>query len=238
MKTAALIIIGNEILTAKFADENSPYLLRRLRELGVSVRRVAVVPDVVEAIADEVRRCSATFELVFTTGGVGPTHDDITMESIAVAFETGCEVREELVETMRKKLRAPLSDAVLRMARVPKGAELWWDGELAFPLVVKGNVHILPGVPSILRLKFEAVADRFRSETTLATARVVTRERESAIAPRLETALERWPSIEIGSYPRHDEGPRHVIIIVESLDGEEVEAAARWLGSVLDPLEP
>lgn len=237
MKTAALIIIGNEILTGKFADENTPYLIRRLRELGVAVQRVSVVPDVLDVIADEVRRASAAHDLVFTTGGVGPTHDDITMGAIAAAFDTECEAREELVAVLREKLTAPVNSAALRMASVPKGAEFWWDGGLIFPLVVKGNVHILPGVPSILKLKFEAVADRFRAESSLHAARVVTREREIAIAARLEQALERWSSIEIGSYPRYDEGPMHVIITIEGHEAADVEAAARWLEGVLEPLD-
>ena len=237
MKTAALIIIGNEILTGKFADENSPYLIRRLRELGVAVQRVAVVPDVAAVIADEVRRASAAHDLVFTTGGVGPTHDDITMESIAAAFDTVVEERPELVEVLRKKLTSPVNAAALRMALVPRGSEFWWDGGLIFPLVVKGNVHILPGVPSILKLKFEAVAERFKGHDAFHQARVVTREREIAIAARLEQALGRWPSIEIGSYPRYDEGPMHVIVTLEGAVREDVEAAARWLDSVLEPLD-
>lgn len=237
MKTAGLIIIGNEILTGKFADQNSPYLIGRLRELGVSVRRVSVVPDVLEVIADEVRRSSKGYDLVFTTGGVGPTHDDITMESIAAAFHTECEEREELVEVLRQKLTSPVNAAALRMARVPKGSEFWWDGGLIFPLVVKGNVHILPGVPSILKLKFEAVASRFATASELHTARVVTAEREIAIAARLEDALARWPTIEIGSYPRYDEGPHHVILTLEGPVEADVSAAARWLESELEPLD-
>ncbi len=222
---------------SSFADENTPYLVQRLRELGVAVRRVAVIPDTREAIGDEVRRCSEAHDLVFTSGGVGPTHDDITMESIALGFGVPLETREELVDVLRKKLTAPVNEAAMRMAQVPRGAEFWWDGGLIFPLVVMRNVHILPGVPSILKLKFEAVAHRFREAPSLFQARVVTREREIQIAARLEQALGVFPGVEIGSYPRYDEGPMHVILTIEGPDEAQVAACAHWLDERLEPLD-
>ena len=237
MTTAAIVVIGNEILTGKFADENSPYLVQRLRELGVTVRRIVVVPDQLEVIGDEVRRCSEAHDLVFTSGGVGPTHDDITMESIAWGFGVPVETRQELVEVIEGKLTQPVNEAALRMAQVPEGSQFWWDGGLIFPLVVMRNVHILPGVPSILKLKFEAVAHRFREAPTLHQARVVTREREIQIAARLEEALERFPGVEIGSYPRYDEGPMHVIVTIEGRLADSVTACAHWLDERLEPLD-
>ncbi len=237
MTTAAIVVIGNEILTGKFADENSPYLVQRLRELGVTVRRIAVIPDTFRAIGDEVRRSSDEHDLVFTSGGVGPTHDDITMESIARGFGVPLETRGELVDVLRRKLTSPVNEAALRMTQVPQGAEFWWDGGLIFPLVVMRNVHILPGVPSILKLKFEAVAHRFRQIPSLHSARVVTREREIQIAARLEEALVRFPGIEIGSYPRYDEGPMHVIVTIEGVDEQQVTACAHWLDEHMEPLD-
>lgn len=236
MTTAAIVIIGNEILTGKFADENSPYLIRRLHELGVELRRIAVIADDFDAIATEVRQASDACDLVFTTGGVGPTHDDITMEAIARGFGVPLVQRQELVDILNRKLTRQVNEAALRMAQVPEGSEFWWDGGLIFPLVVKKNVHILPGVPSILKLKFEAVAERFRQAPTLHSVRVVTREREIAIAERLEQALELF-DVEIGSYPRYDEGPLHVIITIEGRDAEQVTQAGRWLDERLEPLD-
>ncbi|MCP4810457.1 MAG: competence/damage-inducible protein A [Proteobacteria bacterium] len=236
MATAAIVIIGNEILTGKFVDENSPYLILRLRELGVELQRIAVIADDHDAIAGEVRRSSDAYDLVFTTGGVGPTHDDITMESIAQGFEVPLVERPELAELLNTKLKSRVNEAALRMAMVPEGSEFWWDGGLLFPLVVKENVHILPGVPSILKLKFEAVAERFRQAPSIHSARVVTREREIGIAARLEEALSRF-DVEIGSYPRYDEGPMHVIITIEGRDAAQVQAAAHWLDDCLEPLD-
>ena len=236
MKQAALLIIGDEILSGKFADENAPFLIRRLRALGCRVRRVAILSDVFQDIAQETARSSADCDYVFTTGGVGPTHDDITMRSIAAAFDIPLESHPRLEQVLREKIRGDLTTAAMRMAQVPKGSELWWDGGMTFPLVVCRNVHIFPGVPSILRLKFEAVAERFRGEV-LHTARVVTGEFETDIAERLEQAVARFPAVAIGSYPRYDEGPRHVIVTMEGLNAEHVAAARGWLEGALKPMD-
>ncbi|MFN7146897.1 MAG: molybdopterin-binding protein, partial [Myxococcota bacterium] len=166
MPTAAVIVIGNEILTGKFADENGPYLVRRLRELGVDLGRIVVIPDVIEVIASEVRAASSTFDHVFTSGGVGPTHDDLTFPAIAAAFDRPLERNAALVKVIEERSKGPLTTAAYRMAEVPVGAELWWDGDVLFPLVVMKNVAIFPGVPSLFRLKFEAVAHRFASTGT------------------------------------------------------------------------
>lgn len=236
MKTASVVIIGDEILSGKFVDENSPYLIRRLRELGVRVRRVAVISDDAVEIGDEVRRASASSDWVFTTGGVGPTHDDITMESIAAGFGVPAVRHPELEQVLRDHIRGTVNEAALRMALVPQGAELLWAGGLTFPLVVFRNVHILPGVPSILKLKFEAVAERFRG-AQLVTGRVVTSERETAIAARLEDAVARFPGVAIGSYPRFEDGPRHVIVTLEGPDPSLVAACQLWLEQRLAPLD-
>ena len=234
MLTAAVIIIGNEILSGKYPDENGPFFIRRLRELGVGLRRIVVVPDQPMAIAEEVVRCSEACDLVFTTGGVGPTHDDITMESIALGFGVKATVHPELEAVLRSKVKGEITKALLRMAVAPEGAELIWDGEVSFPLVKLGKVFILPGVPHIMRLKFEAVAHRFKG-IPLSTARVQTSERESSIAARLEEALERFPGVEIGSYPRLEEEPRHVVVTIEGPDAQVVSACRLWLREELPP---
>ncbi len=235
MPTAAVVIIGNEILTGKYADENGPFFIRRLRELGVRLERLVVVPDLARTIADEVLRCSERYDLVFTTGGVGPTHDDITMESIALGFGVPALIHPELEGVLRSRMRSEVTEAALRMALVPEGAELLWDGEVRFPLVKVRNVYILPGVPRLVRLKFDAISERFRGPA-LHTARVQTSEFETDIADRLSRALELFPGVEIGSYPRFEEDPRHVVVTVEGLDPDRVEACRAWLAEALAPL--
>lgn len=228
MPTAAVIVIGNEILTGKFADENGPYLVRRLRELGVDLGRIVVIPDVIEVIASEVRGASSKFDHVFTSGGVGPTHDDLTFPAIAAAFDRPLERNAALVKVIEERSKGPLTTAAYRMAEVPVGAELWWDGDVLFPLVVMRNVAIFPGVPSLFRLKFEAVAHRFAG-VPMACRRLVTERGEPEIAAPLTEAATRWPSVAIGSYPRFETTPHTVIVTMEGRDPGALDACERWL---------
>lgn len=224
MPTAAAIVIGHEILTGKFRDENGPYLIDRLRALGCDLRRLATVEDDVGDIADEVRLCAGRYDFVFTSGGVGPTHDDVTLEGVARAFDVPLVQHEELVALMRR-WEHPENPSTLRMANLPQGTELVAHARLAFPVLRVRNVWIFPGVPRLLREKFENVADRFAGQA-VSVARVYTDEHESAIAERLAGVARRHPAVEIGSYPRFGEGAYKVILTLESRD-EAALARAR-----------
>ena len=160
--TAAIILIGNELLSGKIADRNAAYLTGRLHKMGVRVARILVIPDVLDTIAAEVRHHAGQYDHVFTSGGVGPTHDDITIEGVSAAF--GVEVARDplLTEILERHFQDRLTDAHLRMANVPSGAHLLHGGEITWPVVCFQNVYILPGVPEIFRAKFESIADRFR----------------------------------------------------------------------------
>lgn len=236
MKSAAVIIIGNEILSGKFQDRNGPYFIKRLRELGVALQRLVVVPDDLEVISEELRLCTRRHDLVFTTGGIGPTHDDITLQAVAHAFGVPLVERPELVQLLKDRGK-PINEASRRMTRVPQGSELIWPEALRFPLVMINGVHIFPGVPSFMQMKFEAVAERWRGPTVF-TARVVTDEREEQIAARLEQAVVRWPGVDVGSYPRFEDGPWHVIVTLEGTAEAEVEASRAWLAGELAPFTP
>lgn len=237
MATAAVIVIGNEILTGKFADENAPYLIGRLRALGVDLGRVVVIPDTVEGIAAEVRDAAARFDHVFTTGGVGPTHDDLTMAGVAAAFGVPLVRHPELEGILRRHLRERANEAALRMAEVPEGAELWWDGEVRFPLVVMRNVAVFPGVPGLLRLKFEAVAHRFAG-VPVACRRLWTAQTEPEIADALTDAAGRWPSVAIGSYPRFELTPPRVLVTLEGRAVADLDACEAFLGAHLAVIPP
>src|SRR5436189_1651822 len=156
-KTAGIILIGNEILSGKIADVNAAYLCRELRQLGVDVRRISVVPDEVELIAREVVAQSRDFDVVFTSGGVGPTHDDVTIEGVARAMGVPVVRHPRLVATLERYYRDKVTDAALRMAEIPEGAELITGNGLRFPNVAMRNVYVLPGVPEIFRRKFDAM---------------------------------------------------------------------------------
>ena len=238
MPTAAFIAIGDEILSGKFADQNSPYMIRRLREQGVDLKRIVVVPDEVQAIADEVRRCSRAFDHVFTSGGVGPTHDDITLEAVAQAFGEELVLFSEVLELLQRRYGQNIPEPALRMARLPKSAELHWEEGLKFPLVSVRNVFVFPGVPSFLQIKFEAGAYRWTG-SPIHIARVYTSKSEVSIADILSEAQSRWPSVAVGSYPRFEADTFHVIATIEGREKEAVEHCADWLKSALgEPLSP
>jgi molybdenum cofactor synthesis domain-containing protein len=161
-KTAGIVVIGNEILSGKTRDENSPYLVRELRELGVDVRKISVIPDELVLISNEVREFSNANDYVFTTGGVGPTHDDLTMDGIAGAFGRSIRRHPDLEAILRHYYAQDLVEAYLRMADIPEGARLVGSQGLWFPVIAVENVFIFPGVPEILRRKFDRIKEMFR----------------------------------------------------------------------------
>ena len=235
MPDTAAIIIGNEILTGKFDDDNGPYLIRRFRELGADLVRLAVVRDDVAAIAEEVTRCRSVADAVITSGGVGPTHDDVTLRGVAAAFGEELRLDQDMLNLLTG-FGLPNSDAARRMASVPASAELLWDDALSFPVVCVHGVYVLPGVPKLFRLKFDAIASRFAGEPVHCT-RLYTAERETAIAGRLDDIQGRFPSVEIGSYPRLGEVTYRVIVTLESRDPSALQAASDALCAVLDVVD-
>jgi len=228
MPTAGIVIIGNEILSGKVTDTNSPYLCRELRELGVEVERILTIPDVIDTIADEVRAMSEQYDLVFTSGGVGPTHDDLTMDGIAQAFGRGLTKSESISgRIQRAQGRAP-NASLEKMAMVPDGAQLVDAGDLWFPVVVVENVYIFPGIPELLMKKFDGLRDRFRGVPFL-LKKVYVKQRESDIAESLNELLQEFPQLLLGSYPKIGEESFHVLLTLESRD-------ASYLGRALDSL--
>lgn len=236
MPSVAVVIVGNEILTGKFPDENGPYLIRRLRALGADLRHLVVVPDVVPRIADEVRDCAARYDLVITTGGVGPTHDDVTVEAVAEAFRLRLEVSERLVALMRQ-YDITVDETTIRMARIPLGGELVSSSLTSYPVLRVENVYVFPGVPRLMQNKFEAIADRFAGET-VCTARLYTDQRETEIATHLSDVQARHPTVDIGSYPRFGEGTYRVIVTLESRDEPAMQLAEQQLRAILSLVEP
>ena len=228
MPTAAAIIIGDEILSGKFEDENGPWLVHRCRELGIDLKRISIISDDVTTIGDEVRRASAAYDYVFTTGGIGPTHDDLTLESIAYAFSVKLFEHPELARLIRGRLGDATNSDALRMAMVPEGSELWQTEPKRFPVLVCRNVFIFPGVPKYLQAKFNDIAHRLGGEPK-ASRRLVTEQTESEIAATLRQAAETWPVISIGSYPRFETDPHTVIITMDGRSKGALDECAAWL---------
>jgi len=229
-RTAGILLIGNEILSGKVVDANASYLCRELRALGVSVRRIAVIPDEVDLIAYEVQAFSRNHDVVFTSGGVGPTHDDVTIEGVARALGVRVVRDARLVELIARHAKGPLNEARLKMSEVPEGAELIAGDQLMFPAVVAGNVYILPGVPEIFRQKFEAIKERFR-DTPYFLASVFVGIGEGTLADYLNDLVQRHPELMLGSYPEFANPEYKVKVTLESKDRAMMErAVAELLG--------
>ncbi len=227
-KTAGIILIGNEILSGKIADANAAFLCRELRALGVEVRKISVIPDEVDLIAAEVREFSEALDVVFTSGGVGPTHDDVTMEGVARAVGTRVIRHPRLIALLEAYYKGPVNEARLRLAEVPEGAELVSDGVLMFPAVAVRNVYILPGVPEIFRQKFEALKERFR-ETPFHLASVFVAVGEGTLAEHLNALVARHPDLMVGSYPEFSNPEYKVKVTLESKDAGLVDRAVAEL---------
>lgn len=227
-KTAGILVIGNEILSGKTVDENSVFLARELRELGVDVRKVSVIPDDTAIIASEVRSFSGAYDFVFTTGGVGPTHDDLTMEGIAGAFGKNIRRNSQLETALRGYYPADLVEPNLRMADVPEGAHLIGGPGLWFPVIAMENVFIFPGVPEILRRKFGRIREMFR-DAPYHLKEVYLRADEGQIAALLHAVLARFPDLLLGSYPYFDDRAYSVKLTLESKDPAYLASAHEML---------
>jgi molybdenum cofactor synthesis domain-containing protein len=223
-KRAGILVIGNEILSGKTVDENSGFLARELRELGVDVRKVSVISDDVETIGVEVRAFSAAHDYVFTSGGVGPTHDDLTMDGIAVAFNRKIHRNPQLETALRGYYPAELVEPNLRMADVPEGARLIGGPGMWFPVVAVENVFIFPGVPEILRRKFGRIREMFR-DAPYHLKEVYLRADEGQIAAILHGVLARFPDLLLGSYPYFDDRAYSVKLTLESKEPAYLDAA-------------
>lgn len=222
--TAAILLVGNELLSGRVRDENLPFLAAELWRRGVRVTRALVVRDDVEAIARAVRELSGEHTYVITTGGIGPTHDDRTIAGVAQAF--GLRVVEDptLASLIRNHLGDRATPAHFRMARIPEGAALEREPGSRWPVVRVRNVFLLPGVPELVRRKFAAIAPRF-SGRPLHRGQIELAAEEAEIAPVLDRFAEEHPDLEVGSYP---DGPV-VLVTVEGPDREGVERAVERL---------
>jgi molybdenum cofactor synthesis domain-containing protein len=241
MPTAGILIIGNEILSGKVVDTNSPFLCAQLRELGVDVEKIVTIPDVIEAISAEVKAMSETYDYVFTSGGIGPTHDDLTMDAVAAAFGVPVVRSESIVARIARAQGRPVSESQLKMAMIPDGATLVDAGDLWFPAVIVGNVHIFPGVPQLLRRKFESIRERFQG-VPFVLRRVYVTSRESDIVPSLNELLAEFPELMLGSYPRYEEQTFQTLLTLESRDAHYVQRAldsllARLPGDAIHKVE-
>jgi molybdenum cofactor synthesis domain-containing protein len=231
-RSAALVVIGNEILSGKVQDSNAYFTARELRSIGVELKRIAVIPDELDAIAAEVSSCAARYDFVITSGGVGPTHDDLTMEGVARAFARKLVAHPELVRLIREHVGDRVNAAALKMAEVPEGSSLNEAGDVRFPTVQIENVHILPGIPQLFEAKLTALKPRFGADPYFMHA-IYTRAIESAVAEHLNTTLSAYPKLLLGSYPRIGDPEYRVKLTLESKDPDYLENALQYLLGLL-----
>lgn len=232
--TAALVVIGNEILSGKVVDTNSTFLAQQLRAAGVTLRRMVVIPDEVEVIAAAIRELAPTVDVLFTSGGVGPTHDDVTIEGIARGLGRRV-VRHPAIEgILRAHFGERINEAHLKMAEVVEGTELDSGGKVSFPTFRVENIYVLPGIPEIFREKVLALRERFSADPFHLRV-VYVREMESAIAAHLNQTLAEFPELLLGSYPKLNDPDYSVRITLESKDRDYVERALAVLLALLQP---
>ncbi|MGH9321465.1 MAG: competence/damage-inducible protein A [Vicinamibacteria bacterium] len=234
--TAAALVVGNEILSGKVHEANVLELARTLRSLGVVLARVVVIPDDLETIAREAKTLSVAYEFVFTSGGVGVTHDDLTIAGIARAFAVPVVRDPELEALLRRHYGNALHENHLALANVPQGARKLTIEGSPWPLTAIENVFILPGVPEIFHRKLSIVRAHLRSSARPFLSRAVfTRLDEAILKPLLDEIVARHSDVEVGSYPRWGDPTYDTKI---TFDGQDEAAVGRALEDFLKLLPP
>ena len=231
--TAAILTIGNELVSGDVANTNGSWLAKRLAPLGVETRLLAAVPDEIDTIAEFLRREAPRVDILIVTGGLGGTPDDLTREALAVAFDAPQEEIAELAADLRSRFTGDPEYAA-RWAQLPRGARPLRNPLGGAPGFAIENVYVLPGLPSEMEAMFDSIADELRGGSPIRAWRRVYRTRESTIAPALAEAGERWPAVLIGSYPTFGVDGPTVEVVVKSSDETELRAASEWLAAALE----
>ena len=228
--TAALIVIGEEILSGRTRDENISHIARYLTDIGIALQEVRVVRDVEVEIIVAVNELRARYVYVFTTGGIGPTHDDVTTDAIASAFGVGVEIDPRAVEAMRQGYsELELTPARLRMARIPKGAELVDNLVSRAPGFMLGNVIVMAGVPRIMQVMLDAVAPRLKKGRPMLSRSIRIEAPEGDVATELAAIQAAHADVQIGSYPFFEKGKLGTYVVLRSVD---MSALDRVLGEL------
>lgn len=233
--TAAMLVIGDEILSGRTRDANMHHLAGELARVAIDLQEVRVVGDRRAAIVAAVRALSQGYDHVFTSGGIGPTHDDITADSVAEAFDTPIGVRDDaraILQAHYDRSGTELNEARLRMARIPDGARLIDNPISAAPGFTIGNVHVMAGVPEIFTAMVASVLPGLTGGVPVESRTRRIDRAEGDIAGPLSEIAEAYPELSIGSYPFHHEGRYGAHVVIRGQDPGRVEAAMAQLGGV------
>jgi len=235
--TAAVLIIGNEILSGRTQDANLAYIAKGLGEVGVRLKEVRVIPDVAETIIATINELRAKFAYVFTTGGIGPTHDDITSESLARAFGVPWVLDPEAKRRLEAGYRpGELNAARLRMAHVPEGATLIDNPVSRAPGFQIGNVLVLAGVPKVMQAMFDGIKHRLVGGAPVLSRSVTCALAEGIIAEGLGQLQQRYAELDIGSYPFYRRGGNGVALVIRGTDAPRIAAAVAELTDLIRAL--
>jgi molybdenum cofactor synthesis domain-containing protein len=227
--TAAILVIGDEILSGRTKDKNIGYIAEYLTNIGIDLKEVRVVADEEDEIVNALNALRNRYTYVFTTGGIGPTHDDITADSIAKAFGVPIDVDPRAVAIMKERFAArgvEMNEARLRMARIPAGAELVENKQSGAPGFMIGNVIVMAGVPSIMQAMLDAAAPKLKTGVKMMSETIKGDVREGDIGTELGEIAKQHPNVTIGSYPFFDEksGP-NTNLVIRSRDADHLAAA-------------
>ena len=235
--TACVIVIGNEILSGRTRDANLHYLAERLAALGIRLVEARVIPDRIEAIAATVNETRARYDYVFTTGGIGPTHDDITADAVAQAFGVALEHHPEALAILETQYaEGEFNEARRRMTRVPAGGTLIHNPVSKAPGFQIENVFVMAGVPMIMKEMFEGIRDRLVGGAPMLTRTIASGLAEGQLAGRLGDLQARFPAIDIGSYPYYRAGRFGVAIVLRGIEEDALEAAAAAVEALMREL--
>jgi molybdenum cofactor synthesis domain-containing protein len=236
--TAAVLVIGDEVLSGRTRDTNSGHIANTLTGLGIDLKEIRVVSDDEAAIVEAVNALRARYSYVFTTGGIGPTHDDITADAIAKAFGVGIDHDPRAVAMLRERFSDPadLNEGRMRMARIPFGAELIANRISKAPGFILGNVMVMAGVPSIMQAMLDVVGPTLKSGVRIESATIRADAKEGDIAMPLAAVQKAHPRVAIGSYPYVDETGFNTNLVLRSRDGEALAAAASAVEAMLSAL--
>jgi molybdenum cofactor synthesis domain-containing protein len=232
--TAALLVIGEEILSGRTRDENTAYIAAYLTRVGIALREVRVVADDEAVIAAAVNDLRRRFAYVFTTGGIGPTHDDVTTDAIAKAFAVGVSVHDEAVAAMRQHYaEGDLTPARLRMARIPEGAELIHNAVSRAPGYRMENVIVMAGVPRIMQVMLDEVMPRLAKGRPMQARSVRVDAPEGDLAPPLAALQAAHPKVQMGSYPFFERNRIGTYVVLRGADEAMLESALAALWSLI-----
>lgn len=222
--TAAVLVIGNEILSGRTQDTNLAYLAKKLNEYGIRVREARVVPDVEADIVAALNALRSRFDYVFTTGGIGPTHDDITADCVAAAFGVDLVISEPIAEIIRRRPAPPeVMESRMRMARIPRGGGLI-DNPLGPPGFFIENVYVMAGIPRIMQQMADSLQGKLRGGRPVRSRSVTAFLAESQIARRLGQIQDRFAHIDLGSYPFHRDDRYGTTLVMRGTDEAGLDA--------------